>query len=441
MPKTATLERDVADLRSKITAAKADKVTALKAADDLAEAEKAKGWTLADTSDAGREVFDRIDAAYKVADTHGENAAELERRLHRLLDNAAADAVDRGDGDPDHPALRRAASMGAVVLASTSYQKLIASGVIGQGREAVIVFDPVTVANKEATRRFLQSGSHAVFADAGDGTPLVPADERLIPPVSIPKRQPTLLDMINVQSTGRDAVTWARQTARTNNAATTAFGVALPKSRYTYETVTSPALRKGHHAVVDEGNVADQEEFQGIVDDELVTDLRLKIENDALNAAGGTDWTGIYQAAGIGDVDAAIDGDNLADSLHMAITTVRVSLEREPTAWGINPLDFEQYYLEKGTDGHYLHHRGPQETQVQTIWGLPAMVSTGYSAPLVGDFKAGATLWVREGIAIVVGRIDDQLLEGLLTIRAQTRAAFAVKQPLAFCTVSNFEPA
>lgn len=250
---------------------------------------------------------------------------------------------------------------------------------------------------------------------------------------------PTLLDLINVSATGRDAVTWAKMAARSTAGTTTVpFGTPLNKSRYTYTTVTSPVLRKGHYAVVDEGNIADQEEFQGIIDGELISDLRLIIERDALSGAGGGDWTGIYNST-IGDYDAT-EADNRADALHRAITTVRVALG-EPSAWGISPEDFEDYYLTKGEDGHYLHHRGPQEAQATTIWGLPAMVSTGYTKPIVGEWRLGATLWVREGISIAVDRIDDQFLEGLWTIRAQTRAAFAVKQPLAFCQVENFEDA
>jgi HK97 family phage major capsid protein len=440
MPVSNTLERDVTELRSKIRDLTATAATKRAAAEKLVEDEKAAGRNpVVGLTDDDKESFGRIDAAYKEADADAQSAAELRGRLETLLSEHGHLARDVSGGDPEHPAARKARSIGALVLASAPYQGLIASGQLAISTGAFQT-DPVAVLSKEQTRILFGGRRGAtVFADAGDGTPLVPSDEQLIPPVEIPKRMPTLLDMINVSSTGRDAVTWTRMTARTNSAATTAFGTAVSKSRYQYETVSSPVLRKGHHAVVDEGNVADQDEFRNIVDNELLSDLRIVVEEDALSANGNgtTEWEGIYNNSGIGDIDAT--GEVLADALHRAITTVRIQSEREPTGWGISPEDFEDYYLEKGTDGHYLHHRGPQEAQVRTIWGLPAMVSTVYTAPLVGDFFRGATLWIREGVNIVVGRIDDQLLEGLWTIRAQTRAAFAVKQPKAFCTVSNFE--
>lgn len=441
MSGTDTLERDVADLRSTIKDLRASAATKKATAADLVKAEKEKGHNpVTGTSDDDKASFERISAAYKEADTDAANADVLQARLDVLLSDHGHQARDIADGDPEHPAAKRARSLGTLVVASTVYQHLLNSGQLKISTGAFQT-DPVQVLSKEQTRLLLGGRQSTVFADAGDGTPLVPSDERLIPPVEIPKRMPTLLDLINVSSTGRDAVTWTRMTARTNAAATTAFGTAVSKSRYQYETVSSPVLRKGHYAVVDEGNIADQEEFRNIVDGELLSDLRLVVEEDALTANGNgtTEWEGIYQNAGIGDIDAAGE-DNLADAMHKAITTVRVQLEREPNAVGISPEDFEDYWLEKASDGHYLHHRGPQEAQVRSIWGIPASVSTVFNtAPLVGDFQRGATLWIREGVNIVIGRIDDQLLEGLWTIRAQTRAAFAVKQPKAFCTVTNFE--
>jgi HK97 family phage major capsid protein len=445
MPNTQTLEREVTELRAKIKEVTAEAATKQAAAEQVVEAEKAAGRNiLVPQNDDDREAFKRVDAAYKESDALKQYKAELHANLTWALEHAGHEAREVADGDPRHPKVKQARSMGAIVTASDQYRQLVESGVLTQ-EGANFTFAPVEVANKEQTRLLLGGKRHPQFlADAGDGTPLVPSHEELIPPVEIPKRMPTLLDMITVGATGRDGVTYTRQTARTTHATTTvAFGTALNKSRYTYETVAVPILRKGHYAVVDEGNISDQEEFQGIVNGELVSDLRLIVENDALNANGNgvTQWEGIFENSGIGSVDASLQANN-ADALHMAITTVRVQLEDEPTAWGISPEDFEDYYLEKGQDGHYLHHRGPQEAQVRTIWGLPAMVSTGYVKPLVGHFARGAKLWVREGITIAISNnVDDFFLEGLFAIRAQTRAGFAVKQPKAFCEVTSFDMA
>ncbi len=436
MPDTATQEREATELREKIMALRGTADVKQAAADKLRDDEKAKGFNLADTSEEGKATFGRIDAAYKEADKDRSDALELEGRLQSMLDHVGATATARSDGDPRHPAARQAMSIGAIVTASAQYKALVASGELTKAGGKV-AFTPVEVLNREQTRAML-AGQRIVRADALDGSPLVADDQQLLPPVSIPKRMPSVLDLITVGATGREAVIWTRQTARTTAGTTTVpFGTPLNKSRYTYERQTSAVYRKGHYAVVDEGNIADEPEFQTVVNDELLTDLRLVVENDVLSASGGSDWEGILQNANIGAFDAN-DAANPADALHMAITAVRVALESEPTAWGISPEDFEEFYLAKGADGHYLNNRGSLDSTQPNIWGMPATISTGYPVPIVGDWKRGATLWVREGVSIAVDRIDDQFLEGLWTIRAQMRGAFAVKQPKAFCKVTNF---
>lgn len=435
MSKTQDRQSEVAELRAKRNAKRTEAAAAKAAAHQMVKDEKAKGYDPLATDSANREVFERINAAFTAADTIGEEAAELSRRLELELDQHGAAAVDAADGDPTHPALAAALDMGAIVVASDSYREFKASGQLEMAEGGPVRFDPVTVLDKDAAKRFLASG--VILADAGDGTPLVPTDERLAP-VMIPRRMVTLLDLITMGTTGRDAVTWVRQTLRTNAAATKAYGTAFDPSRYTFERVTAPAIRKGHYVVVDEGNIADSDEFQTTVNGELVEDLRYKVEVDALTGAGGSDWTGIYNASGIGSIDRTALTLTKSDALHRLITTVRVALEREPTGFGIDPTDYEEFALEKGGDDHYLHHRGGIEGIGNTVWGLPAMISTAYTKPIVGAWRQGATMWVREGIAVAVDRINAQFIEGLWTIRAQTRAAFAVKQPKAFAVCENY---
>ena len=430
----ATLEDQVAELRSEIDKRKSTASEKRAAAEQHMLAEKAKNpGLLTDTSDAGRSAFETIQAGYKEADTLDQEAETLKARLNTILDENAGDAISASGGDPSHPQIVRARNIGQIATASKQYESLLASNAL-KTEGARIDFDPVEVLAYDEAARFLASG-RVHLADVGDGSPLVPTDERL-DPVMLPKRAPSVLEMINVQATRREAVTWVKQVLRTDNSGPQPYGTPLDKSRYTFQRVPVPMIRMGHHAVVDEGNISDSDEFQGIVNGELTSDLRLKVESKVMSGpGGGSDFTGIYNDAGIGDFDAT--GESLADAYHKALTTVRIQLEAEPTSFGLSPLAFEAVYLEKGSDGHYLHHRGTLEGGPQTIWGKPAMTSTVFTTPIVGEWRRGATLYVNEGIAIVVGRIDDQLLEGLFTIRAQTRSGLAVKQPKAFCTISN----
>lgn len=434
----ATLEREAAEART--TIARLDREAAEKrtAAEKLVEAEKAAGRNpLTGTTDDDRDSFERIDAAYKAADTDAESAAEMRRRLHSLLDSAGAIARDVSDGDPSHPTAKRLQRASAILVASEQYRRLADSGVLSEDSNAKVSMDPVEILSRDHAMAML--GNRSYLADAGDGNALIPIDQQLTPPVGIPVRMPTVLDLITVIGTDRDLVTWTRQTTRTNAATPTAFGTAASKSRYVWQRVEAPVKRIPHHVVVDKGNLADQAELRGLIDGEGTVDLRLEVEDQILNGAGGAGFTGIYNAA-IGSIDASTEA-NPADALHRAITAVRVGLEREPTAYGIGPEAFEQFYLAKATDGHYLHNRGPLDGAQHTIWGLPATISTAYNtAPIVGDWRRGATYWQRSGIMVSASdNVDDFFLEEMVAVLFTTRGAFAVKQPLAFCTVENLE--
>lgn len=441
MSGTATLERDVEKLRSRIDTLKSDKAAKLAAAEKLVAAEKEAGRDpLVGASDDDRDSFQRIDAAYKAADEVGEQLADSEARLHRALDLLGQEATDRSGGDPDHPEVVKLRGIAAPVLASPQYAQLQKSGVLNM-ESARVHMDAVEVLSRDQAKRILRAGSGDMFlADAGDGAELVPIDQQLIPPVPIPVRMPRVLEMITIGQTDSDTVTWTRQTTRTNAAAPTAFGTAAPKSRYEWERNTSNVRRIPHHVVADKGNLADQGQFQTIIEGQGIEDLRLEVEDQVLSGDGtGQNFEGIYEATGIGS--QAVGADTKADAAHKAITVVRIALEAEPTAFGIHPSDFQDFWLEKGADGHYVHHSGATDASVRTMWGFPAIVSTGFTSgsPLVGEWRRGATLWLREGIQVAASdNVDDFFLEGLVAILFQTRGAFAVTKPEAFCEITGF---
>src|SRR5690606_23716661 len=102
MAPTETLEREAQELRDKIRAHKAAGASKREEAEKLLKDEKAKRPDLlTDTSDEAKDAFARIDAAYPESDSEFETAAELENRLHRILDHSSKDTAARHD-DPSH---------------------------------------------------------------------------------------------------------------------------------------------------------------------------------------------------------------------------------------------------------------------------------------------------------------------------------------------------
>jgi hypothetical protein len=49
----------------------------------------------------------------------------------------------------------------------------------------------------------------------------------------------------------------------------------------------------------------------------------------------------------------------------------------------------------------------------------------------------GATLWDRQQATVAVGWKDDDFIKNLRTIRAELRAAFAVRRPKAFIKITS----
>lgn len=434
----STLERDVADLRSKITAHRSAGDEKRKAAKQLVEDEKKAGRNpLLGLTDDDRDSFARIDAAYKEADTEFEAAVEYERRLHTMLDAAGHEARDHSGGDPGHPDERRVRrafrTVGALFIASPVYRALVESGRLDSDT-ARVETDPVQVLTRDGAMAWLARQPY--LADVGDGDDLIPEDQRLIPPEPIPVRRVRLFDMVNVGSTNSDLVRYTEQTTRDSAAAPTPFGTASPKSRYVWTKRSAEVKRITHHVVADKGNLADQAQLRTLIDGDLMEDLRIEAEYQALQGNGGDGWVGVYNWPGIGE--HAVGADTIADALHKAITTVRLRLEQEPSAWGIHPIHFEEFTLEKDDFGRYLHNRGPNDADVPSIWGLPAMIGTQFVRPLVGNFRRGITVWQRTGVSVAASDgVDQFFLEGLVAVLAEMRGAMAVRQPRALCEVTG----
>ena len=70
----------------------------------------------------------------------------------------------------------------------------------------------------------------------------------------------------------------------------------------------------------------------------------------------------------------------------------------------------------------------------------PAIVTTAIpqATTLVGNFRAGATLWNRMGLTLEQGsQHSDFFIKGLVAYMATVRAAFSAVQPAAFAAITG----
>ncbi len=249
-----------------------------------------------------------------------------------------------------------------------------------------------------------------------------------------------LRDVLNISTTTSDAVKYTRLTSYTRAAATVANSAQKPESTLALDAVTEAVRTLAVWMPVEEQQLSDYPALAGIINGELLYDVEKHVEELVMYGDGaGENFNGIIPDAAV-LAARVVALDTFIDISRRAVTDVRRA-GYEPNAILIDPLDWEEIVLEKGTDNRYVWVV-VTEGATQRLWAVPvietvAMEGFAGDVPearnmLVGDFLRGATLWDRERSSISVGFINDQFIRNQRTILAEMRAAFGVRRPGAF---------
>ncbi|MCU4184020.1 phage major capsid protein [Acidiferrimicrobium sp. IK] len=433
----ALLEKQVEELRDEIKRAETEAARLRTEADKIRDDAVADGKNpLTDDS-----LFAEYDARTKESDSNRQRALDLRARLEGVLGRAAGHEPGSADTRPLNRQERRAfAKIAERYLQSDTYQALLRSGSLKSGN-AHIMSDPVEVLDRSELMSDLRQRTTVSVGDAGA---VVPIDQQVWPPIEIPVRQPRLLDMISMTTTDSDMVNFVQQTVRSDVATPVPYGTPAPEADYEFALRQASVKRMPQFIPATKDVLADQGQLQGLLQDQLMMGVRLGIEAQFLAGTGSgfTDQTfqGIVNTSGIGVVtyqDAGHASEYELDAIHRAITTIRLTLFADPTAIGIHPTSYEAVVLRKDSYGRYLY---PVGTETNTIWGLQPVISPVFTVgqPVVGDYKTGARMWLREGLSVTASTEHlDFFTRGMVAILAELRAAFAVVQPRAFCLVNN----
>ncbi len=249
-----------------------------------------------------------------------------------------------------------------------------------------------------------------------------------------------LRDVLDIQQTNSDAVKYTRIVSYTRAAASVARSAQKPETGMVMDAVTEPVQTIAVWMPVEEQQLSDYPALSGLINGELLYDVDKHVEELCLYGDGtGTDWTGILNDPAVLDARVVVD-DTLIDIARRGITDVRRA-GYEPNAILVDPLDWEDIVLAKGTDNRYVWVV-VTEGATQRLWAVPVIETvamedfqgnaTEARNMLIGDFARGATLWDRMQSQISVGWINDQFIRNQRTILAEMRAAFGVKRPGAF---------
>jgi hypothetical protein len=196
---------------------------------------------------------------------------------------------------------------------------------------------------------------------------------------------------------------------------------------------------------LDRALLSDFQELMSFIDGQLALGVLLAEEDQILNGDGNApNLTGLLNTAGI--QTQAKGADAIPDAVYKAITKVRAQFF-EPDAIVLHPNDWQSIRLLQTTDGEYI--AAPFiEADPDRLWGKAVITSPAITegTGLVGAFGPAATVYDRDQarITFTESGLGDSAGEELFTrnqvrFRGESRIAFGVQFPAAFCTVTGLD--
>ena len=249
-------------------------------------------------------------------------------------------------------------------------------------------------------------------------------------------RQPLwIMDLVSQARTTSDVITYLQQTAVVNSAAAVAEGAEKPEASLAVERVEENVRKIAVVLPVTDEQLSDVPQARTFIDSQLGFMVREELEQQILSGDGtAPNISGILDRS---IQSQALGGDTKPDSVYKAIVKVRTTGRDEPDAVAFHPNDWTDVRLLKTSDGIYIWG-APMDAGPERIWGIRVVQTTGMTenTALVGNFRR-AILFMREGLTMKVGYVDDQFIKNTQTIIAELRAALAVIRLNSFCKVTG----
>jgi len=258
----------------------------------------------------------------------------------------------------------------------------------------------------------------------------IPQAEREAGITRIVRRNPFILELVNVGTIMSNVWEWVEQKNADGGAAMTAEGAAKSQADFDLVVASANVKKVTAYIKVTKEMLDDVQLMRSEIDQELTELINLKIDDQLLNGTGLTvNLTGIVTNAtawAAGAFALAIPTPTKWDVLRTAINQVRVNLF-EPTYIVMHPTDVTSMELSKDSTGQYIM---PPFAAVDgsIVSGIRVVANTGVTIDkfLVGDFsKAGVRF--KEGLTINVGYENDDFTKNLVTILAEARLVQRVK--------------
>jgi len=288
-----------------------------------------------------------------------------------------------------------------------------------------------------SVKSFYAKADELVSAITG-GNLAVPFRYPLI--IAPPERVMRIRDLLTVMPTTTNAIDYVEETGFTNAAAPVKVTAKKPQSKLEFELKTEAVKTVAHWIPVSRQVLADVVAIRGYVDTRLVYGLKLTEEAQLLYGNGvSPNLSGIMVNAGIQSYSwsSGTVGDTKLDCIRRAKTLARVA-EYPVTGLVLNPNDWEDIELLKGSDEHYIWIV-VTEGGVPRLFRTPVVDTTAIVSgeALIGAFALGAYLWDRELATVRISEHhEDFFIKNLVCVLAEERLALTTFRPQAFVKIS-----
>lgn len=261
-------------------------------------------------------------------------------------------------------------------------------------------------------------------------------------------RYPLLLrSLIDVRQTGSDTIEWVVQTRQATEStpvpeanvtdftgATGEVSGEKPEGVNRWERQSTVVKTIAIWKPATTRALADVPQLRSMIDSELRADVNEELENQLLNGNGiGENFTGLNNTAGVLVQAFAVD---IAQTARRAITNLLINGRQIPTAYLMNPQDWEAFDLLQDNNGRY-YWGGPMVQGPRTLWGVPVAQSffQAQGTAWLANWRK-MVLWDREQATIAVSDSHaDFFIRNMVAIRCELRAAMGVIRPTGFVEI------
>jgi HK97 family phage major capsid protein len=418
----------------------------------LAETNAAK--SILDTVE--REERDLTDAEREQIDGHMNKATDLQKNAEKErafreqmtdLGGSLGLGEDPENIPPPPPAGKSTKNMtvGEMFTKSAEYQTLINSVPNGSfGEKYRVHSNPMHVGSMKT---LLTSGNHTV-----SGGITIETDHRgLLSPFY--ERPLSVRALFASGSTTSDTIDYVRMINTVNNAGvvpeatttapidgttvTNAMGGLKPESGFTFQRDSTTVKTIAHWMPITKRALSDVAQIRTMIDTFLRYGLEEEFEDQLLTGSGtGENFLGLNNTPGI-QTQTATGAQDALDVTRLARTKVRIGGRATPTAFVMNPLDWQNVELLRNLNGDF-YGGGPFQLTTPRLWGLPVVESEAVAPKTAwcAAWNWGVVYDREQATVTATDSHADFFVRNLVAILAEMRAAFAVLRPSAFVKIT-----